>query len=100
MVEEDDFEEVFRLLADDLSQTIRRDAYKTDIERINKLSTAYEKLIFIFTIVFQPQHYSSYRRILGIRSEKTLDKSLQTLEAKGFMTKDTNQFWWIKHKNQ
>ncbi len=96
--EYDDFEEVFRLLATDLSHIIRRDAYKPDVERICCLTTANEKLVYLFTLFFQPQHYSSYRRILGIRSETTLDKTLRVLATRKYMQKDANQFWWIQRE--
>ncbi len=90
----------FRPLVDELTRAIRRDAYNRDIERICKLATANQKLIFLFTTVFQPQHWSSYRRILGIRSENTLDESLEALREGGFIAKDANHFWWISRNEK
>jgi hypothetical protein len=95
--EYDDFEEVFRLLAADLSHIIRRDAYQPDVERIRGLRTANQKLIFLLTVFFQPQHWSSYKRILGV-SEKTLNEALGALEIGKYLQKDKNQFWWIKRE--
>lgn len=92
---EPSIEDLLKEIVAGLAQDLKRQIYpRKYFNRLRRLDTPAEKLIYLFLLVAQPQTFNSTRRLLKL-SRDTVDRALKKLRTLGFVIQDENFLYWI-----
>jgi len=89
-----DWERFVERLARDLASALRRRIYGPHMERVRRLGSPSEKLVYLYLVLAQPQSYTTTRRTLDI-SDDTVARDFQILMGKGFIERDRRFLYWV-----
>ena len=87
-------EELVSFLLESVARDFKRQVYpRKYFDRLRKLGTPAEKLVYLFLLIAQPQTFTSIHRLLRL-SKDTVDKALKKLVKRRFIAQDENFIYW------